>query len=56
MNTETKVNVPQNAKVEINGDQLRVTPENNFNGDIDVLVYVDDGTSKDKIKFVLNPP
>ena len=43
----------ENAKVEINGDQLRVTPENNFNGDIDVLVYVDDGTSKDKIKFVL---
>ena len=43
----------ENAKVEINGDQLRVTPENDFNGDIDVLVYVDDGTSKDKIKFVL---
>ena len=43
----------ENAKVEIDGDQLRVTPENNFNGDIDVLVYVDDGTSKDKIKFVL---
>jgi len=43
----------QNAKVEIDGNQLRVTPENDFNGDIDVLVYVDDGTSKDKIKFVL---
>ena len=43
----------ENAKVEINGNQLRVTPENNFNVDIDVLVYVDDGTSKDKIKFVL---
>jgi len=43
----------ENAKVEIDGDQLRVTPENDFNGDIDVLVYVDDGTSKDKIKFVL---
>ena len=43
----------ENAKVEINGDQLRVTPENDFNGEIDVLVYVDDGTSKDKIKFVL---
>ena len=42
-----------NAKVEIYKDQLRVTPENDFNGDIDVLVYVDDGTSKDKIKFVL---
>ena len=43
----------ENAKVEIDGNQLRVTPENDFNGDIDVLVYVDDGTSKDKIKFVL---
>ena len=42
-----------NAKVEIYKNQLRVTPENDFNGDIDVLVYVDDGTSKDKIKFVL---
>ena len=43
----------ENAKVEIDGPQLRVTPENDFYGDIDVLVYVDDGTSKDKIKFVL---
>ena len=43
----------ENAKVEIDNDQLRVTPENDFNGEIDVLVYVDDGTSKDKIKFVL---
>jgi len=43
----------ENAKVEINGSQLRVTPLNDFNGDIDVSVYVDDGTSKDKIKFVL---
>ena len=43
----------ENAKVAIDGDQLRVTPENDFYGDIDVLVYVDDGTSKDKIKFVL---
>ena len=42
-----------NAKVEIDGDQLRLTPVNDFNGDIDVSVYVDDGTSKDKIKFVL---
>ena len=43
----------ENAKVEIDNDQLRITPENDFNGEIDVLVYVDDGTSKDKIKFVL---
>ena len=43
----------ENAKVAIDGNQLRVTPENDFYGDIDVLVYVDDGTSKDKIKFVL---
>ena len=43
----------KNAKVEIDGDQLRLTPVNDFNGDIDVSVYVDDGTSKDKIKFVL---
>jgi len=43
----------ENAKVEIDGDQLRLTPVNDFNGDIDVSVYVDDGTSKDKIKFVL---
>ena len=43
----------KNAKVEIDGSQLRVTPVNDFNGDIDVSVYVDDGTSKDKIKFVL---
>ena len=43
----------ENAKVAIDGTQLRVTPENDFYGDIDVLVYVDDGTSKDKIKFVL---
>ena len=43
----------ENAKVEIEGNQLRITPENDFNGYIDVLVYVDDGTSKDKIKFVL---
>ena len=43
----------ENAKVEIEGSQLRVTPVNDFNGDIDVSVYVDDGTSKDKIKFVL---
>ena len=46
-------NAGENAKVEIDGPQLRVTPENDFYGDIDVLVYVDDGTSKDKIKFVL---
>ena len=32
----------ENAKVAIDGDQLRVTPENDFYGDIDVLVYVDD--------------
>jgi len=43
----------ENAKVAIDGNQLRVTPENDFYGDIDVLVYVDDGTSKDKIKFVI---
>jgi len=43
----------KNAKVEIDGSHLRVTPVNDFNGDIDVSVYVDDGTSKDKIKFVL---
>ncbi len=43
----------ENAKVEIDNDKLRITPENDFNGEIDVLVYVDDGTSKDKIKFVL---
>ena len=43
----------ENAKVEIDGPQLRVTPENDFYGEIDVLVYVDDGTSKDKIKFVI---
>ena len=46
-------NAGENAKVEIDGPQLRVTPKNDFYGDIDVLVYVDDGTSKDKIKFVL---
>ena len=43
----------ENAKVEIDGGQLRVTPVNDFNGDIDVLVYVDDGTSTDNLKFVL---
>ena len=26
---------------------------NNFNGNIDVSVYVDDGTSKDELEFVL---
>jgi len=43
----------ENADVRINGRQLLVTPKNNFNGEIDVLVYVDDGTSKEKINFLL---
>ena len=43
----------ENAKVNIDGNQLLIIPDNNFNGDIDVFVYVNDGTSKDKIKFVL---
>ena len=30
-----------------------MTPKNNFNGEIDVYVYVDDGTSKEKINFLL---
>ena len=43
----------ENAKVNIDGNQLLIIPDNNFNGDIDVFVYVNDGTSKDKLKFVL---
>ena len=43
----------ENAKVNIDGNQLLIIPDNNFNGDIDVFVYVNDGTSKDKQKFVL---
>jgi len=43
----------ENAKVKIDGRQLVVTPKNNFNGEIDVYVYVDDGTSKEKIEFLL---
>jgi hypothetical protein len=39
--------------VNIDGNQLLIIPDNNFNGDIDVFVYVNDGTSKDKLKFVL---
>ena len=43
----------ENAKVNIDGNQLLIIPDNNFNGEIDVFVYVKDGTSKDKLKFVL---
>ena len=43
----------KNAGVKIDGRQLLVTPKNNFNGEIDVYVYVDDGTSKEKINFLL---
>ena len=43
----------ENAKVNIDGNQLLIIPDHNFNGDIDVFVYVNDGTSKDKLKFVL---
>ena len=43
----------ENAKVNMDGNQLLIIPDNNFNGDIDVFVYVNDGTSKDKLKFVL---
>ncbi len=43
----------ENAKVNIDGNQLLIIPNNDFNGDIDVFVYVNDGTSKDKQKFVL---
>ena len=43
----------ENADIIIDGRQLLVTPKNNFNGEIDVLVYVDDGTSKEKINFLL---
>ncbi|MEC7855469.1 MAG: tandem-95 repeat protein [Candidatus Neomarinimicrobiota bacterium] len=43
----------ENAKVNIDGNQLLIIPDNNFNGDIDVFVYVNDGNSKDKLKFVL---
>ena len=43
----------ENAKVNIDGNQLLIIPDNDFNGDIDVFVYVNDGTSKDKLKFVL---
>ncbi len=43
----------QNADVKIDGRQLLVTPKNNFNGEINVYVYVDDGTSKEKINFLL---
>ena len=43
----------ENADVKIDGRQLLVTPKNNFNGEIDVYVYVDDGTSKEKINFLL---
>ena len=43
----------ENAKVNIDGNQLLIIPDNDFNGDIDVFVYVNDGTSKDKQKFVL---
>ena len=43
----------KNATVKIEENKLSITPENNFNGNIDVSVYVDDGTSKDELKFVL---
>ena len=43
----------ENADVKIDGRQLLVTPKNNFNGEIDVFVYVDDGTSKGEINFLL---
>ena len=43
----------ENADVKIDGRQLLVTPKNNFNGEINVYVYVDDGTSKEKINFLL---
>ena len=43
----------ENAKVNIDGDQLLITPDNDFNGEIDISVYVDDGTTKDDLTFVL---
>ena len=43
----------KNATVKIEENKLSITPENNFNGNIDVSVYVDDGISKDELKFVL---
>jgi len=43
----------ENAKVNINGNQLLITPDNDFNGEIDISVYVDDGTTKDDLTFVL---
>jgi len=43
----------ENASVKINEGELIVTPKNNFNGNIDVFVYVDDGSSKDEEKFIL---
>jgi len=43
----------KNAEVKIDGRQLLVTPKNNFNGEIDVFVYVDDGSTKEKINFLL---
>ena len=43
----------ENAEVKIDGRQLLVTPKNNFNGEIDVFVYVDDGSTKEKINFLL---
>ena len=43
----------ENADVIIDGRQLLVSPKNNFHGEINVLVYVDDGTSKEKINFLL---
>jgi len=43
----------ENAKVNIDGNQLLITPDNDFNGEIDISVYVDDGTTKDDLTFVL---
>ena len=43
----------ENAKVNIDDNQLLITPDNDFNGEIDISVYVDDGTTKDDLTFVL---
>ncbi len=43
----------ENAKVEIDGNQLRVTPENDFYGIINVMVKASDKISSDSLVFSL---
>ena len=43
----------KNAKVEIDGDQLRLTPVNDFNGIINVMVKASDQFSSDSLMFLV---